>query len=87
MQSIECERNFRLNYLLSNNSDYLTNLEQQVLSLLEQAHYKVVKKGLEFSKKIEYNHPGQTKNIYLAHPFRVACIYKDIVKHLVSKYG
>ena len=79
MQSIECERNFRLDYLLSNNLDYLTNLEEKVLSLLDQTKYKVVKKCLEFSKKIEYNHPGQTKNIYLAHPYRVACIYKDIV--------
>jgi len=80
MQAINIEKNLRVNYLINQNSDYLLSLEEKVLSYESGDNISLITKGLNFAKEIEYEHPGQTKEIYLAHPFRVSCIYKDIVK-------
>ena len=80
MQTINTERNLRMNYLVKQNSDYLHSLEEKVLSSESSDNINLIIKGLNFAKEIEYEHPGQSKEVYLAHPFRVSCIYKDIVK-------
>ncbi len=73
------ERQKRIDYLINKNSDYLVNLEEKVLSHESGENISLITKGLNFAKQMEYEHPGQTKEVYLAHPFRVSCIYKDIV--------
>ena len=80
MQTIDTERKSRINYLAKSDSDYLLSLEKKILASESIHNISLITKFLNFSKDIEYDHPGQTKEIYLAHPFRVACIYKDVVK-------
>ena len=80
MQAIKIERNLRINYLVKQNFGYLLSLEEKVLSFQSIDDLSSVTKALNFAKDIDYNHPEQTKEIYLAHPLRVACLYKDIVK-------
>lgn len=80
LRSIEEEREWRLAFLNKPDKSVEREIMKAILSIESAEARTYLEKALEYAQSIDYNHPGQTKEIYLAHPMRVAILYMYFVK-------
>ena len=85
MLSIDRERRVRFDDLLNNGRNAKARFFREAKSRISKKDYKSVKEITLFIQSLNYNHPGLTKEAYLAHPLRVGKLCLGLVKPLDMK--
>jgi (p)ppGpp synthase/HD superfamily hydrolase len=80
LRSIEEEREKRIAFITTPDKSVEREFTKAILSVEPAETRTNIEKAFEYAQSMDYNHPGQSKEIYLAHPLRVAILYMHFVK-------
>jgi len=77
--TIEEERKSRISFLQKPNDSIISEFTDIVLHHKNIEHNSHLQDAWDFALSLDYHHPGQSKEVYLAHPMRVAMLYSQEV--------
>lgn len=78
--TIDAEREARVAFLRHPDDSAITRFDGAVLHIDSAEVRASLMRGWEYAQSLDYHHPGQSKELYLAHPLRVASLYLRIVR-------
>ena len=79
LNTIQAERASRMAFMRSPDSSVLDAFDRELSNL---ANINAISKAWDYAQALDYRHPGQSKEVYLAHPLRVATLCIQLVKPL-----
>jgi len=80
LRSIEEEREWRRAFINSPDKSVEREFAKAILSIESAEARTNIEKAVGYAQSMDYYHPGQSKEIYLAHPMRVAILYMYLVR-------
>lgn len=76
---ITAERNSRIAFLLKPDASVVRQFDETVLTIDDTAVRRALLSAWEYAQRLDYCHPGQSKELYLAHPLRVTTLYMRLI--------
>lgn len=74
---IEFERQSRMRFLSKPDDSVLARFDIELSKIAEK---KEILNAWQFAQILDYHHPGQSKDLYLAHPLRVATMFIQLAE-------
>jgi len=72
-------------FLRKPDGSVISQFEHSILQIDSAVVRLNLVKAWEYAQGLDYHHPGQSKEIYLAHPLRVATLYLQMVRPAEEK--
>lgn len=80
LNTISNERTARIAFMKSPDSAVLDDFNNKLGKLSALANVSVISEAWGYAQTLDYQHPGQSKEFYLAHPLRVATLCIQLVE-------
>lgn len=80
LETIEKERASRLSFLRKPDDSIVRVFADTVLRQEDDTTQRRLNDAWDYALSLDYHHPGQSKEVYLAHPMRVAMLYSQSVR-------
>jgi len=80
LSSIEAERESRIRFLRRPDESVRCQFDEAVLGIDSLTARQRVYAAWDYAQSLTYHHPGQSKQVYLAHPMRLATMYMRLVR-------
>lgn len=80
LDSFRAERASRMDFMRNPDCSVLNQFNHAVTLLDCSAVRCGLMRAWEYAQSLDYNHPGQSKELYLAHPLRVTTLYMQLSK-------
>lgn len=80
LKTINQERESRISFLRQPDNSIVKEFTDTVLNQEDNTTQRRLNDAWDYALSLDYHHPGQSKEVYLAHPMRVAKLYSQVVR-------
>lgn len=80
LDTINQERESRISFLRQPDDSIASKFTDTVLRQEDDTTQRRLSDAWNYALSLDYHHPGQSKEVYLAHPMRVAMLYAQMIR-------